>query len=68
MRLLLLVAVYATLASLVTSARADDLAMRQRSLAQRSAETLLLKESAPIVGHASSEAQRAAMLAGQERE
>ncbi len=69
MRLLLLpVVAYATLPSLATSAQADDLAMQQRSLSRHSAETLLLNEPAPIANRASPEAQRAGMLASQERE
>jgi hypothetical protein len=66
--LLLLVVAYATLPTLATSAQADDLAMQQRSLSRHSAATLLLNESAPIANRASPEAQRAGMLAGQERE
>jgi hypothetical protein len=65
MRRLLLVATCATLPAAVS---ATDLAMQQRSLADQNAETLLLKDSAPITRRTSPEAERAAALAMQERE
>ena len=65
MRRLLLVATCATLPAVVSAA---DPAMQQRSLADQNAETLLLKDSAPITRRTSPEAERAAALAMQERE
>jgi hypothetical protein len=68
MRLFLLVATCATLTAVATALRADDLALQQRPMVLQNAETLLLKDSAPVSRRTSPEALRAGMLASQERE